>query len=139
MAIPDAVAAGEHIGRGVFSTKHARRAARSRAPLNIFLERPGEVRLSVDRLDVVPRERAIAIANRVGTLRGRTFHGWAVVLTREARLNGRQVEASPLPDNPGHADIVLPNEATDDREEQKRHAQELADAARWRPAREENE
>lgn len=65
MEIPDAVAAGEHVGRSVFSTKHARRAARSRAPLNIFLERP-------------------------------------------------------------------------DREEQKRHAQELADAARWRSADEEH-
>ena len=38
-----------------------------------------------------------------------------------------------------HADIVLPDKAADEREEQKQHAQELADAAQWlpRPAQEE--
>lgn len=48
------------------------------------------------------------------------------------RENGREAVASPIADNPHHADIVLPQVAAEDREEQKRHAQDLADASIWR-------
>ena len=64
--------------------------------------------------------------------RGKTFYGWAVIDAETAASNGRQVTASPQLDNPYHADIVLPDAAVEDREEQKRHAQELADASIWR-------
>ena len=125
------IAPQERLGRGVFSNAAARRAPR-RISLNVFLERPTEVALSVDRLDVAPPLEAITIADQVGSARGNPFYGWAVVETRQATMNGRRVVSSPLPgENPYHADIVLPDEAADDREEQKRHAQELADAATW--------
>jgi len=34
--------------------------------------------------------------------------------------------------NPFHADILLPDTAIEDRDEQKQHAQELATEAQWR-------
>ncbi len=123
---------GENLGRDVFSRSQARRADRGRIPLNVFLEKKGEPRLSVDRLDFASPRDAAEIADRVANGRGRTFFGWAVVKADTAALNGRKVTASPQPDNPYHADIVLPDVAVEDRDEQKRHAQELADGASWR-------
>lgn len=126
----DSVTPDERLGRGVFSGRQAQRAIR-RIPFHVFLEREGSASISVDRLDAAPVNQSIAIANRVGALRGRPFYGWAVVRTHHAARSGRQVVSSPLADNPYHADIVLPAKAVEDRDEQKRHAQELADAARW--------
>ncbi|MXW91263.1 MAG: hypothetical protein F4114_02830 [Rhodospirillaceae bacterium] len=126
------IAPGENLGRGVFSSRDRNRARRSRVSLNVFLEKEGEARLSVDRLDVAPPAEAIEIADRVATARNRTFYGWAVVVSETAAANGRRVVASPQLDNPYHADIVLPDPAVEDREEQKRHAQELADSSIWR-------
>lgn len=131
MPIPQEVSPDETLGRGVFSSSAARRAPR-RITLNVFLERPTVVELSVDRLDVAPPHEAITIAEHVGNARGKPFFGWAVVETRQARSHGRRVVSSPLPgENPHHADIILPDAAADDREEQKQHAQELADSATW--------
>jgi hypothetical protein len=132
MKIASQVAPSEALGRGVFSGSVARRARRH-IRYHVFLERAGEIRLSVDRLDIAPPARAIAIAARVGTGRGGVFYGWAVVSAGRAAMSGRRVIATPLPDdNPYHADIILPDAASSDREEQKRHAQELRDAASWR-------
>ena len=65
-----------------------------------------------------------------------TFYGWAAIAAKDAESNGRQVVATPQPDNPYHADIILPNSTVEDRDEQVRHAQELADESCWceRPA-----
>lgn len=123
---------GENLGRSVLSSGQAKRARRSRVPFHLFLEKEGETRLSVDRLDVVAPKEAIQIADRRAAIRHRTFYGWAVVVVGEASANGRQVIASPLLENPYHADIILPDTAIEDREEQKRHAKELADASTWR-------
>ena len=130
----EGVAHGEELGRGVFSRKHAKRAQRSRVPYHVFLERSGCADISVDRLTMPSTEDAEAIAGRVAEARDSTFYGWAVVTTTEAQKNNRRVVPSPSPDNPRHADIVLPQVVIDDREEQKRHAQDLADASRWRTA-----
>ena len=132
MTAGDDIAPGEHLGRGVFSRRDAERARRGKVRLNVFLEREGNPRLSVDRLDVAPAAEAVAVAGRVAAARGKPFCGWAVVTAAAAARNGRQVEATPQLDNPCHADIVLPRPAVEDREEQKRHAQELADASVWR-------
>ena len=126
------IAHDEELGRGVFSSKQAKRAQRSRVPYHVFLERSGCTHISVDRLTMPSAEDAEVIAGRVAEARDSTFYGWAVVTAAEAQKNDRRVVPSPLPDNPRHADIVLPQAVTDDREEQKRHAQELADVSRWR-------
>lgn len=102
-------------------------------PINEFLPRQGETHISVDRLSIAPLNEALAIADARDGARNRNFYGWAVVSASNAALNGRIVEASPIPNiNPYHTDIILPQSAADDRGEQKRHAQELRDASHWR-------
>ena len=59
MPIPQEVHPEETLGRGVFSNGAARRAPR-RITLNVLLERPTVVELSVDRLDVAPPHEADA-------------------------------------------------------------------------------
>ena len=133
MKVPENIAPEEELGRGVFSSRNAVRAQRSKVPHYIFLTKSGETNISVDRLSVAPADEAIAIADNVAVARNATFYGWALVTAEQAGSNGRRVIASPLlHGNPYHADIVLPGLAAEDREEQKRHAQELADASRWR-------
>ncbi len=100
----------------------------------IFLTREGQTRISVDRLSVASQSKAPALAQTAVPDRGRKFYGWAAVAACAVRSNGRDVVATPiLGRNPYHGDIVLPDSATVDREEQTRHAQELADASHWRP------
>ena len=133
MKAPENIAQDEELGRGVFSRRRARRARRSRVPADIFLEKEGEPKLSVDRLSLAPVDEAVEIAEEVASNRpNATFCGWAVLTASSARENGRETVASPIENNPYHADIVLPEVAAEDREEQIRHALELADASRWR-------
>ena len=132
MTAGDDIAPEENLGRDVFSNTQARRAGRGRVLINVFLEREGVPELSVDRLDLASPGEAAEIADGVAAARGKTFYGWAVVDAETAASNGRRVTASPQLANPYHADIVLPDAAVEDREEQKRHAQELADASIWR-------
>lgn len=134
MSVPLEVGSDEELGRHVFSSRHANRALRSTVPHHVFLIQEGRTRISVDRLSVAPASEALASAEASADDRGRTFYGWAAVDAGTARRNDRDVLATPIPDrNPYHGDIVLPDSAATDREEQTRHAQELADASRWRP------
>ena len=71
------------------------------------------------------------IADRTVAAQGATLYGWAALTVEWIRTDGRQVVASPLCNNPYHADIILPNLASCDREEQKRHAHQLADEVGW--------
>ncbi len=128
----EVIASGENLGRGVFSSRQSNRARRSKVPHHVFLEKAGVVRLSVDRLDVASPQHAIEIADNIASARNATFYGWAVVTVERAATSGRRAVASPQLGNPYHADIVLPDPAIEDREEQKRHAQELADSSIWR-------
>ncbi len=118
----------ERLGRGVFSSKTAMRAKRSISH-HVFLERPRTRNISVDRLDKTSIHAALKNADSVAIGRGRTFYGWAVIQARKAARNGRIVQASPIEENPHHADITLPS---DNRDEQISHARELANAAHWR-------
>ena len=86
----------------------------------------------MDRLTAAPEEEAVSIAERRAAARGKKFHGWAAVTVADAGTSNRRVAATPQRYNPYHADIILPDLAAEDREEQKRHAQELADASTWR-------
>lgn len=81
---------------------------------------------------MAPPDEATVIAEAVATKRNASFYGWAFLTASSARGKERETVASPIENNPYHADIVLPNAALEDREEQKRHALELADASRWR-------
>ena len=122
----------EELGRGVFSSKAARRSRRS-VPHTVFLESRGNATISVDRLSVAPRTEALDHARNLAAQRARTFYGWAVVAAVLAASSGRRVVATPQGDNPYHADIELPVSAQDERDDQIQHARELADASQWRP------
>ena len=131
---PD-IASWEELGRGVYSSRYARRCRNGRTPVKVFLERLGETRVSVDRLSIASTYEAITIASARAIGRDGDFRGWAVVTIEGATGSDRKVVASPISnENPYHADIVLSQSDTIDREEQTRHAQELADASRWREA-----
>lgn len=129
MNVSDWIAPWEDLGRGVSSRRNARRAERSRIGFHEFLPPRGVTEISVDRLSVGSLKEATAIADA----RNPAFYGWAVVIAENAERNGREAVASPLEGNPRHADIVLPASAANDRDEQRRHAQELRDLATWRP------
>ena len=130
--IPESINAQESLGRSVFSSRHAKRARRTVAPPLHFLEKCRETDISVDRLDFASKEDMAEISEAVAAARDKNFYGWAVVATEIAEASGRQVSATPQPDNPYHADIKLPDCVMEDREAQKQHAQALADASRWR-------
>ena len=133
MDIPTKMVAWEELGRGVYSSRYARRCRQNRIPVKVFLERLGTVKVSVDRLTIAPISEVIDIAKVRAADRDGTFHGWAIATVEAVSSNNRTVVASPIADvNPYHADIVLPSYVADDREEQTRHAQELADLSHWR-------
>ena len=134
----DVIAPGEELGRRVNSSRHSRRCRRSRVPLQVFMQKPNVIHISVDRLSVAPIEETTAIAvkaieelNQNGTGKPRSFYGWAVVTKEKAIEGGRKAEASPTDDNPYHADIILPRCVATNDVKQKIHAQQLADAAQW--------
>ena len=133
MTAPAVVQSDEALGRGVFSRKEAKRAQRRRrVRLNVFLEKAGVAEISVDRLDCAPLEKAVSLGEKAAQNRAGPFCGWAVVSAESAEDNGRRVAATPQPENLIHADIVLPDLAAADRQEQKEHAQQLADLSAWR-------
>ena len=129
MSVPNRIAPAEELGRGISSRRNARRAERSNIPYHEFLPRIGVTEISVDRLSVGSLKESTAIADA----RNPTFYGWAVVIAEDAGRSGRKVAATPLEGNPRHADIILPASAAKDRDEQRRHAQELRDLSTWRP------
>ena len=137
MTVPNEIGPEEALGGSVFSSRNRDRARRGKTPHHVFLEREGTIEVSVDRLNFASDIEMSEIADRVAANRSVTFYGWAVVIEYRARASKRDAIASPTPDNPYHADIFLPALAAEDREEQKRHAQELADASSWkeRPGR----
>ena len=140
MVVPADISDKENLGRIVVSKGQARYARRhDRNQINAFLEKEGEKAISVDRLDVAPSQDVlVANGEKVAAARKRpdgtkrTFYGWAVIITEKARANTRKVVSSPQRGNLYHADIILPDLAVKDREEQKGHAQELADNSTWR-------
>jgi hypothetical protein len=133
MSVPAFINAREDLGRRVFSEKDARRARRSKVSHRRFLVKLGDTAISVDRLSTVADlKELVAISQVASESRDGPFCGWVSVSSKEASRNGRQVRASPVDTNPYHGEIVLPTAAANDSDERARHAQELADAARWR-------
>lgn len=133
--IPSSVSAWEELGRGIFSSRQSNQADKGRVPYQVFLERIGERKISVDRLTCAPPAEAISIAERVGARRNppRNFYGWAVIAKEQVEQSGGLVKASPLPGNPYHADIMLPDAAVENEDAQRQYATRLAGASEWRP------
>ena len=127
------------LGRSVFSSSAARRADRGTIVRDAFLVRLEDDCVSADRMDYAPVETMASLANARGEERRTTFYGWATLIAGAARSGDaeyrRTVEASPLPENPYHANIVMAVLGADveRRDIQKQHALALAKCAKWLP------
>ena len=132
--VPSQIASTEELGRCVFSRSNFRPASPQPVRFRAFLERRGAAEISVDRLTYAPQQQAVEIADAMANARGLNFYGWAVLTASNASVNERRVVADPLSDgtNPFHANILLPDSAIDDPDEQKHHAQQLAAVSYWR-------
>jgi hypothetical protein len=130
--LPETISDTEGLGRAIFDTQKAARAARDGAiHPNVFREKDGVRELSVDRLSYGSH---LEIAKFHDRERGRTCLGWGSVTGEIARQNGRSVNPDPIkPDNLFHALIVLPTLDDEARDTQQEHAVELATAATWVP------
>ena len=104
--------------------------------MNIFLEREDAGSISVDRMDHAPTHELAEWSRNRG--RNRTppqaFQGWAVLMAEHAGRNGRTVVATPMAENPCHADVFLNVTGDERRRQQKQHANEMAAHATWMEA-----
>ena len=130
---PPHVDPGEELGRSVFSRRKSRRARRGQIDMDIFLEREDADSISVDRLEHAPIHELAAWSRERGQNRTppQAFQGWAVLTARHAAASGRTVVATPILQNPCHADIFLNITGDDRRQQQKEHANEMAAHATW--------
>lgn len=133
MAPPSHVDPAEDLGRSVFSRSRSNRARRGQIDMDIFLEREDATSISVDRMVHAPIQELAEWSRDRGRNRNppRTFYGWAVLTAENAGRSGRTVVATPLPENPCHADIFLNVSEDERRRQQKQHANELAAHAKW--------
>lgn len=125
----------DKLGRGVFSSRHAKRARNGTIVPEVFTERKDAESLSVDRLDHASDEEMAEIGDRIAEGRegNRSFYGWAVVSVEAASKDGRKVQASPRLYNPYHADIYLNIPESNERKLlQVEHAHSLAVESEWR-------
>jgi hypothetical protein len=128
--LPNDIGDDETLGRAVFDSQKARRAARDGTiHPKVFREKDGVRELSVDRMSF---GNHLPIANSHDELRQQKCLGWATVASRAAKRSGRTVFADPIkPANPYHAVVLLPELGEDPRDAQHEHAVELATAAQW--------
>jgi hypothetical protein len=125
------VSPSEALGRGIFDSRKAKNARRGTILPGVFRERSGIHQLSVDRLSFGCHEEISSVHDMERP--GQKFHGWAVISAESASQSGRTVVARPIePQNPYHAEIVLPDmTGLDADEEQDQHALNLAMMAKW--------
>lgn len=141
--LPKTIQDDEMLGRSVFSSSAEKRARRGIIIRDIFLVRRDDNCISVDRMDHASDEEMALLADARGEGRNSEFYGWATLNAADAAgavsLNDaiyrRAIEASPLRENPYHANIVmaLPDANLERRDIQKQHALALAANAEWRP------
>lgn len=124
----------ERLGRTIVSRRAAKRATtRGAIDRDVFLVSQGTNAISVDRLD----HAALEVMANLSELRAqsrrppRSFHGWAVLTVNAARSGGRTVAATPMSENPYHADIRLNIDGKEVRDAQKAHALDLASRSRY--------
>jgi hypothetical protein len=134
MSVPETVGSSEVLGRAIFDSSKAKQAAKGLVPAKVFREKRGVRELSVDRLSLADEDALVHLHDAARD--GQGFHGWATLKHGDASDMNRTVIAEKLPNNPWHAEIVLPplpdhEEAQD--EEQKAHSANLAKRANWKP------
>ncbi|MDE0518479.1 MAG: hypothetical protein OXH36_02835 [Bdellovibrionales bacterium] len=126
----------DFLGRAVFSSGQVKRAIRGNIDFNIFFYKESRS-LSVDRFGFCSKKILTQIQDKNAELRSRTegrkrsFYGWAKIEARDVRKNGGTVQATPIKDNPYHADINLPENIEVD--EKINYAKKLASDSKWTP------
>lgn len=123
--VPDELAEGEYLWRGVFDR---RRSRRQKVRYNEFLESRGNLAISVNRLDYADEAEKQRIAELISS-DTRTWRRWACVSLEDVLECNRKVEPEKLSDNEYHANILLPEGS--DFSAQKVHADRLAKRASW--------
>ena len=135
---PTELDANEDLGRAAFDRRSRNRALRGVINHRVFLASEQAASISVDRMDHAPIDELAAWSRERARSRGtdRRFYGWAVLKVRDAEEDGRNVAATPTPQNRCHADIFLNITATGEerRRQQEEHALQLAEHSRWREA-----
>ncbi len=125
----------ELLTRYVVSKSHFRKETLTVKP-DAFIPHPHN-ELSVTRLLELPAEEIWSIGKSIATARARTFYGRGDIKTSIILNVGLQVNATPLRENPNHADVT--NWPMNDKPRQKLLAQELALAANFVPYSSEHE
>jgi len=122
----------ETLTRYVISKSHFRKDLQTVKP-DAFIPHPYH-ELSVARLLELSEEEIWSLGKKVATARvpPKTLHGRGDIQTSAILEEGLQVKATPLSDNPNHADIT--NWPMEDKPAQKLIAQEIAAAATFVPA-----
>ena len=134
--LPKNIDDNDSLGRAIFSSNDTRKAKNSKIRHNVFMENKPEATISVDRFDFCPQEELINIQDQNAKKRStegtrRSFYGWARLKAINARKEERKVESNTVPENPYHAEIILPEPHTKDH--QIDHAHELAYYSNWWP------
>ena len=122
----------EMIGRRVHSASACNSARRGTTPWRLFDPPKADNELSVDRLDLVSHNEAVAMADDASLNREGKFCGWVTFSAAHARRHNCRVEPDPTPLNPAHANVVIPESAMHDANRRREIAKELAKGCQFR-------
>lgn len=120
----------EVLGRAIFDSKKAKKAAKGVIEPKIFRGKDGDHILSVDRMSLADRNHLKGIHDVERT--NQTFHGWANVSNVHATSLKRTTLGVPTDENKWHAEIYLPVIGAEiSAEDQDAHSLNLALGATW--------
>ena len=104
-------------------------------PYPMFKPKPGEMKISVDRLGMVPTEEMAGIVKQITDQADRVFYGWGVIIYHSLPQG---FDANPSPDedtaNDYHADLYFIGQfagSSDENYQRKKFARKLAEIAKW--------
>ena len=127
MTAPDYVGQSEILGRRIFHSRDARRAASGIYSPRLLQPRPGE-NLSMDRLDDAD---LVDLAELARQQDGRTLMGWIIITAQDAADCGHPAVAASTAENPRHAELIFNSW---EQEHLLESAVQLRRNARWIPA-----
>lgn len=132
----------DKLGREEWSESAAKKSYRrylvegmARAPVARFKPPKNSSEISVNRMDLAPAETMAELGKRNAESNGKSFWGWYILTAGDVEGVGCSVSASPLEDNPHHADIIIPVplDAEERRDAVIEYARDLAYHAEFRP------
>ena len=139
---PDDLTKDELLARSVFSTKHFKKSKSVGYADKVFpkaFEPPKDKdhagqfldEVSVDRCRYLQENRALQLGEQKAAERNLTFYGWAIIEKSTVARKGCDAIASPVNDNPAHANIKLPIDDITDQKDLRAYLGELADNCCW--------